>query len=301
VPDPFPFDSFAFLQSLPHLGAPRIAGLPLLARPIRDTGFHDAMGPLPYSRELILQDPVAFRERLIAAECVAINATVCPGLRFDEDRWRAAGFDVVVLKDHFLRDPSLPPPGDGKDRRDIRRNIRNARQTWEVRIVEAAGLAPLMWEIHHFICDRRKVSTMLDHPPAHFAQLDRVPGLVVFGAFDDEGLGGFLIVGRWENELHYFSVASAERGYLTGAAFALYDFALNELGKDCRVYMGGEPRVGLAEGIARFKARFANAAAPVRMICAVLDPDRAAELARQHNTPGWFPPYRGPYDPQAFS
>jgi hypothetical protein len=268
--------------------------VPLLRRPVHGTPFADAIGTLPYSLALAQLDPSAVRKRLAGEGLVAMTATVKPGLAFDEAAWSAAGFEILVVKEHFLRDPELPETHLSAR---TRRNLRMARAAWQVRPVDPGLHAAALWEMHHKVCARREVSTVLDHPPAHFERLARMPGMTVLGAFDGKGLGAFLAAGCWRNEVHFFSVASSERGYVTGASYALYDAALNDLGRGRRAYLGGEPRIGRAEGVAKFKARFANATAPVRMIRALLDPGRAAILAGTRGTPGWFPPYRGPYDP----
>ena len=288
----FPFDQAEFLRSLSHLGEPLVPELPVLRRNGLPNGYADAIGPLPYSLALAAHSPAELRSLLEREGMVSFLAVLKPGASLDASRWRAAGFEVLPSSPHFVWRPGRPPL-DHSAR--TKRNLRLAQAHWQVRSCDPSAHAAEVAAIYAELFARRRMTALLNFPQTHFEALAKVPQLEMLGAFDEEGLGAFLLYVRWEQEVHTLHLAGAERAYRTAAAYALFEELWQREHGDHALYLGGVPRSPGAEGIGRFKQRFAPETETPLCVRALLDPQACLQLQQQRGTHAWVPPYRTQY------
>lgn len=285
----FPFDHAGFLNSLPQVGQPLEADLPILRRGGLPDGACDALGPLPYSQRLADAAPGSLRNRLQDHRLITFLTLLKPGTVVDRAAWEAAGFEVGPAAPHFVWEPGFRPLTHSAK---TRHNVRRARHHWQVRELEIARHAEAMGALYSRLYARREMSAVLNYPRSHFELLAAVPGIEALGAFDAEGLGAFLLYARWRREVHCLHLAGAERSYRTGAAYALYQELWDREHAATTLYLGGAPRAVNGAGITKFKQRFSNTTRSPVMVRAVLDPAACRSLQEQRGCHAWFPPYR---------
>jgi len=288
-PQIFPFDHPEFLHSTPQVGQPLEPGLAVLRRNGLPGGFHDSIGPLPYSQQLAGITPESLRRRLDRHELVTFLAVLKPGTVPDREAWIAAGFDVEPASPQFVWRPGGGLPEQSAK---TRYNLRRAREQWRVEPCDIQQHAGEMGALYTQLFAQREMSAMLNYPPAHFACLAAVPGIEMLGAFDPAGLGAFLVYARWGEEVHTLHLAGSERSCRTRAAYALLQALWEREHAQTTLYFGGAPRSANGAGIARFKQRFANATETPLLVRALLNPAASRRLEEQRGSHPWFPPYR---------
>lgn len=288
-PQIFPFDHPEFIHSMPQVGQPLEPGLAVLRRNGLPGGFHDSIGPLPYSQQLAGMTPASLRRQLDRHELVAFLAILKPGTASDREAWIAAGFEAEPASPQFVWRPGREL---SEHSAKTRHNLRRAREQWRVEPCDVRQYAGEMGVLYAELFARREMSALLRYPRAHFARLAAVPGIEMLGAFDAAGLGAFLIYARWQEEVHTLHLVGAERSYRTRAAYALFQALWEREHAQTTLYFGGAPRAANGAGIARFKQRFANATEAPLFVRALLDPAASQRLQEQRGSYPWFPPYR---------
>lgn len=291
-----PYDTAAYAATLSHLGTPFVVhgwqGSLIRCAIPGAAHLFDAVGSWPYCSPPEISQLSALYRALQAQGLVTFRAFFRPKTALAVEQWHQAGFTPVLLKEHFVFDPTLDWPAHSAK---TRYNIRRGRRLWRVELLALAEYHRTIAEYHERLVQRRQFSAMAALPPAHFAALAELPNVRVLGALDTDGLGAALIAVHDETSVHFHVIVGAERAYQTCAFYALYQAAIERWSPSHTIYLGGAPSSPNGQGIAHFKRRFANRRAPVYMIQAVLDRETCQQLvcARAAPQSNWFPPYRG--------
>lgn len=291
-----PYDTLAYAATLRHLGIPFAvdgwAGQLLRCAIPGAPDTFDAVGAWPYCSPPADDQLAQLYNALQAAEVVTFRAFFRPDAPLVMAHWRAAGFTPVLLKEHFVFDPTLDWPAHSPK---TRYNIRRGRRLWCVEPIALTDHYRTIAAYHEQLVQSRQFSTLAALPPAHFATLAALPNVHVLGALDKEGLGAALITVHDATSVHFHVIVGAVRAYQRCAFYALYQAAIERWAASRPIYLGGAPSSPNGQGIAQFKQRFANRRAPVYMMQAVLDTDRCQRLVAVCQGPPsrWFPPYRG--------
>lgn len=290
------YDMTVYAATLSHLGTPlAVAGWHgrLLKCAIPGTADRfDAMGPWPYCSPPQVEQLSLLYDALQAQELVTVRAFFRPDAPVCPAEWQQTGFTLTLLKEHFVFDPAHDWPAHSAK---SRYNICRGRRLWCVEPLALADHYQTIAKYHEQLVRSRPFSTLAALPPAHFAALANVPNLHVLGAWDKAGLGAALITVHDATSVHFHAIVGAARAYQRCAFYALYAAAIERWAASRTIYLGGAPNSPNGQGIAHFKARFANRRAPVYMIQAVLDAEHCQRLvaACQEPPSNWFPPYRG--------
>ncbi len=253
--------------------------------------LYDAMGVWPYCTQpnSILVNSI--RDEMIDQGLVSYFGLFRPGHHVHVEAFRAAGFEIRMLKEHFVYDPSLPLKNYSPK---TRYNINRGRRLWNIRLISLSDFHNEVADFHDTLASSRSLGRILNLKASHFAKLAQFKDVQVLGAFDAIGLGAVLVTVHDGQEVHFHALAGAERAYKNNAFYALYQESIEQWGKDCTLYMGGIPGSLNALGVARFKQRFSNRTAPIFMAQIILNQKICDSLFKYklNNTLNWFPPYR---------
>ncbi len=262
-------------------------------RPIVGTSYFDGIGPHPYSFALGTINPEVSYQALENRGLVAFFGVLSPDFEPSTD-WEASNWKLVLLKQHFTHEPSLPLPVFSPR---TRQNIQMSGKHWHVERVELRDHHAEIAATHVAMLSDKQVVSSLNHSAACFEAWAQVSGIETYAARDKDGFGIWAIAGRrrehGKNELHLIAMSAAPRAYKTGGFYAIYNYLLHEIGRDTAIYFGGAPRYN--EGLARFKSRFSNTPRNVWGVQAIFLPEICVELQQQFGTHEWFPPYRNPF------
>jgi hypothetical protein len=287
MPVPFPFHLSRYLSGFPHVGTAepgRDAPAGVIRRPIAGSDLSDGLGPWPYFHARDAGDGAA----LAAAfpDLVTVVAITQPGFRPPD------GDDAVLLKEHFVHDPDLPATALS---RRARKRLRQAEGRWQVDCPQRAPERMELAALYAQVSRRRSFAGgFFDFPPAHFAALAGLDGMVYFRVARDGEAAGMACGARHGDELHLLHLALSDQGLAEDAAYPLMQ-AIIDFCRERKVVMlmGGAPRTD-GEGIARFKRRWTNRSAPVFLTRFVNRPDAYAALCRNRPATAFFPAYRDP-------
>ena len=291
-----PYDTAAYAATLNHLGTPfSVYGWPgpLLRCAIPGApDMFDAIGPWPYCSPPAIGESAVLYDALQLQELVTFRAFLRPDTPLCTAQWQQTSFTLVLLKEHFVFDPTLDWPSHSAK---TRYNICRGRRLWSIEPIALADHYHTIATYHEQLVRSRQFSTLAALPPAHFAALANLPSVHVLGALDKEGLGAALITLHNAASVHFHVIVGAARACQRCAFYALYQAAIERWASSRTIYLGGAPGSPNGQGIAQFKQRFANRRAPVYMIQAVLDAERCQRLvtACKGQPSNWFPPYRG--------
>ena len=289
-----PYDSFAYVNSLTHLGLPEvIAGLPwpIVVRPIPGSARCDAVGPWPYGSAPEASQMAAALSALRARGLVSLTAFLRPDCPVDIAALQRSGVQCVPLKDHFIYDARETLPARSKK---TRYNIATARRRWAVERLNLPTHWPALAVLHQDLRRRRALSKFAQVEASHFERLADVPGADGLAVFDEGEMIAALVVVRSAARVHFLALLGNEQAHRERAHYALYDAAATRWGSESLLCMGGAPSGEDGPGIDKFKRRFATSTRPVTLLTVILDPVACAELTARRNTPGYFPPYRTP-------
>ncbi len=300
---PCPFNTLAYASGQAHLGAPDASsrtGLTILSRPITTSPYADGISPWPYLWIGGDADLTSLRDDF--GHLVSLAIVTQPGFRPP-----ANAVDSTVLKDHFVYDPSLPPPPMSRRTR-ARLTACEARGT--VAVTQAADRAGRMSDLYRRFVERRElVGAYVDFGPAYFETVAGLESAVFFEVRDAEGVAAMACGVVFEDMLQVLHTASTDAGLQWSASYLLMsgiqEYARN---RGVRMLTGGIPSGGRAV-LARFKARWANAMQPVHLLRIVNDRRRYDELCAATGSSGapgdgpatamgersdFFPAYRAP-------
>lgn len=293
--DPLAYDTAAYAATLSHLGMPFAVpgwqGCLLRCTIPAATNVFDAISVWPYCSPPDSSQLPALRALLQAEGLVTLRAFCRPEVQLSTEPFQQAGFELSLLKEHFVFDSTFDEqPQSAK----TRANIRRGQRLWQIELVSLADHQHTIAAYHEQLLQKKQFSAIAALPPTHFAALADVPAVQVLGAFDKEGLGAALITVHSAKSIHFHVVVGAERAYRNCAFYALYQEAITRWAPSHTLYLGGAPSSPNGQGIARFKSRFSNRCVPVYMLQTVLNPALCQQLVRSRplRRSNWFPPYR---------
>lgn len=281
-----PFDQPRYAQALRYLGDPAtVAGRPLVVRAIPGSDAVDAFGPFPYGSPP--RDAVAFRHALAQTGAVSWTCVMRPGTA----PAAIETFDPLTIKEHFVhfRDGT---PLQYSPR--TRRHVRRARDAWSV------GLRPLpesidtMFHLHRVLERRAPLSWVTRVDRRHFEGLAEIEGFRCVAAALNGHDAAFLVFAESAEEIHFHLTAGDDLALRHDGMYAIFDHMLRTYSATHDLYLGGTPDGPNGEGVARFKARFANGRQPMQLARVILDPARCEQLIARFGRHRWFPPYRNP-------
>lgn len=289
-----PYASLDYALSLSHLGDPLAVpewGGFVLTRPTQDGGHRDAVGPYPLT---VLKHDADITEGLsqLRREGLVSVVLVVDPLNSPSEALKA--FDVRrPFKTHQIYDPRLGKPAYGKHHRY---EIRRAQRRVEVREIALQDHLPDWIALYDALIRRHGLTGAHAFPPACHRALAALPGLRAFGAFIEERMVSAHLFVTHEGQASSHLAASSEEGYAAGAAYAVNASALEVLGQEGAVNLGGGAGSGddPGDGLARFKAGFANTTATAWLYGAILDPQAYQALSSDKRDSSYFPAYRGP-------
>jgi hypothetical protein len=282
-----PFNTPAYAAGLGHLGAVEMhpgGRFPVLRRPVPGTSLWDGVGPWPYLWVGAPSDLDALREDFphLVTLTVVTQPGYVPKARFG---------DAVLLKQHFVYDPTLPPPAMS---RRARGRLRRCEAAGTFEVVSDRGAWRAMTDAYTGLVRRRRLTgSLFDMPGGHFEAIADLDKSVLFRVRDAAGTGAMACGVVFGGLLQILHTATTESGLTWNASYllmhGLQTFS-RELG--VRLLLGGMPESG-TDGLRIFKARWVNSHAPVYLLRIVNDPARYAALCSGASADAsFFPAYR---------
>lgn len=289
-----PYASLTYTHSLSHIGEPLAVpewGGFVLTRPTPDGRHRDAVGPYPLTVLTPDADIDGGLTRTKRAGLVSLVLVADPLTSIADS---LEGFDIKrPFKTHQVHDPRLGQPAYDKHHRY---EIRRAERLVEAREIQLAEHLPAWITLYEALAQRHDLTGVHAFPSAYHQALAVLPGLRAFGAFIEEHLVSAHLFVTHQGVATSHLAASSEEGYAAGAAYAVNALALAVLGRDGPVNLGGGAGSGddPKDGLARFKAGFANTTATAWLYGAILDPQAYQALSGDKRDSSYFPAYRGP-------
>jgi hypothetical protein len=289
-----PYASLEYARSLGHIGEPLAVpewGGFVLTRPTQEGEYRDAIGPYPLTVLTPDADIGEGLERLKQHGLVSVVLVADP---LSRPTGAIPGFDLArPFKTHQVHDPRFGRPDYGKHHRY---EIRRAERRVDTREIELAEHLADWLSLYDALIRRHGLSGVHAFSPAYHEALAALPGLRTFGGFIDGLLVSAHVFVAHQGGATSHLAASSDVGYAAGAAYAVNALALEVLGADGPVNLGGGAGSGddPKDGLARFKAGFANTTATAWLCGAILDPQTYQRLASDKRDSSFFPAYRGP-------
>lgn len=203
------------------------------------------------------------------------------------------GDGATLLKQHFVYDPSLPPP------------VLSTRARSRLRQSEAAGTFDIVTDTASRVAMadlydglkryRGLAGGNFDYPRRHFEIIASMPNSLFFRTADAGGTGAMACGVLYGDMLQILHTAVSPAGLRWNASYLLMH-GLQAFAKDrgVRLLTGGMPDSG-SDGLRIFKQRWANSFAPVYLLRIVNDRERYRALTARRTTPTpYFPAYRAP-------
>ncbi|HEY6633329.1 MAG TPA: hypothetical protein VIZ90_17905 [Rhizobiaceae bacterium] len=284
---PCPFNTVPYAASLRKIGEVEVdatGAIPVFRRSIPATDRFDGVGPWPY----LWIDGKADIEALYTGfrHLVTLGVVTQPGYRPEVE-----GPDAVLLKQHYVYDPSLPTP---ELSRRARKRLARCEEAASFDVVADVTERLAIVGLYEAVKLRHDLAGgFFDHDAAHFEVLARLADSVFFRVADDDGTGAMACGVVFGDVLQILHMPSSEAGLRWNASYllmhGLQDFARQN---GLRLMTGGLP-AGATDGLRVFKERWANDFLPVYLLRIVNDRARYAELcASSAGDPNFFPSYR---------
>jgi len=257
---------------------------PVLRRPVPETSLWDGVGPWPYLWVGGPSDLDALREDFphLVTLTVVTQPGYVPKTRFG---------DAVLLKQHFVYDPALPPPVMS---RRARARLRRGEAAGTFEVVSGREAWQTMTALYSGLVRRRRLTgSIFDMPGSHFEAVADLSESVFFRVRDAAGVGAMACGVVFGGLLQILHTATSESGLTWNASYLLMhglQTYARELG--VRLLLGGMPDRG-RDGLRIFKERWVNSYAPVYLLRIVNDPARYAALCSGARADAsFFPAYR---------
>ena len=278
----------ALEDGLPALAVPEWRSW-AIPRPIPGGG-QDAMGVYPMTPLATDADLEGGLARCRAAGLVSLVMVPDPLAAPDPAALQRAFPICRPFKTHYLIDRSAPFAPSRHHRERIRRGQRRCR-------IEPTSLARHLdgWRaLYAELSAKRGIAGAAAFRPGYFEALAADPVICAFAAFVGDELAGMTLWFEHEGVVYNHLTASNAAGYANSANFALYAAAVEHFASGV-INLGGPAGMSdVGDGLAQFKAGFANARTQAWLCGAVLDDERYARLAAGRETGAYFPAYRAP-------
>ena len=292
-----PYATLAYANTLAHVGRPLYVSGWQTHVIVRDwkNQVSDVSGPYPITSMGIESDLSSGLEQLREADLVSVTLVV-DDLLGPSIKQIARVFTLVrPFKPHYLVDEAAGAYDPSKHHRyEIRRA---AKFGVDVQIVPLRDILDAWIALYDELISKRGIGGVPRFPPESFKLLAKCDGLTTVAAFVVGELVSCHLWIRYDRFVWSHLAASSALGYQSGAAYAICDHAIRRFAGHI-VDLGGA--AGLEEtsnnGLARFKAGFANRTHPSYLCGAILDSKRYASLCAESNilTTNYFPAYRAP-------
>lgn len=266
----------------------------LLIRDIGQTGRRDGVGCYPVfscSRpEALADDLAALPEGL-----VALTLVPDPLLDFRPDRLQQQFPIVRSLGEHYIVDLEAPSRRASSHHRRMVRKA--AAYPIEIRIETDPSTFLDHWvALYEVLIEQARIEKLRRFSPAIFAAMLKVPGTLLFTAWE----GADLLGADWylvdADRVYAHLSAYSLKGYARSVSYPMMDAALAYFTSRARVLdLGGVPTLAASgNGLAHFKAGWSTGRLPA-YLCGV-DLHREAYLALSQGRPPsadeFFPHYR---------
>jgi hypothetical protein len=277
-----------YAAGLTHLGEARmhpVLRLPVFCRPIGRTGRYDGIGAWPYLWVDDESDITALANDFgdLVTLAIVTQPGFTPGVRGNP----------VLLKQHYVYDPSLPAPALSQR---ARQRLRDSERVGTFTVVTNAAGRLEIAELYEGLKRRRTMAGIFrDMQAPHFDAIARLDGSVFFRVDSDTGIGAMACGVLFADTLQMLHIVPSEAGLHWNASYLLMH-RMQEFARDqgVRLMTGGMP-TGATEGLRIFKARWANALEPVYLLRIVNDPVAYAALCgSKQSGERYFPAYRLP-------
>lgn len=289
----------AYAASLAEFGRPRAlprSGGWLLERTITDTPYRDAMGCYPlfacsdWSKlDLDLEE--------LRGELVSVAIVADPFGEHDPEHLRKCFPTLVTpFKEHLVTDLSRSPESFVATQH--RRKARKALEQLDVQHCEDATLSLDDWiELYANLIRRHGIRGLTAFSAESFKAQLAVPGISMFRATDGDESVGITLWYTDRDVAYYHLGAYSERGYESGASFALFWRALEYFSSQGLKWLNlgaGAGVSGSNDGLTRFKRGWSTGTRTAYFCGRVFDQSKYDEAvsARNITATDYFPAYR---------
>ncbi len=291
-----PYATLEYARTLANAGTPldiQEWQCPVMVRPWGDE-YRDAIGPYPLACLSPDSDLFGGLQRLRVAglltATLVVDGLVGPPLATLRESFDVAG----AYKTHYLMDPAVgpyrPTPHHAHEiKRAIKRGV-------EVRFVDLHDIIEAWCGLYEQLQSRHDIAGAQRFSHESFRQLADCQGLHTVGAYWNDLLVSCHLWFEHEGRVWSHLAASNDDGYANGAAYAIYDVALQHFSRQL-VNLGGAAGIerDSSDGLARFKAGFSNRTTIAHIFGSVLNPSVYAVLTQPTlSSGGYFPAYRSP-------
>lgn len=288
-----PYADPGYVETLAPEGG-RISGVTawgncMVVRPIVPDSF-DAAGSYPLTPFAIQPDLDAGLEHLRAQRLVSVVMVPDPLASPPVDTLKRHFDHVKPFKSHLTIDPRTGYDPSKHHRERIRRGLRRCR-------IERGPLKARLaeWtELYAGLVAHRGITGAANFRAANFTRLAELPDVEAFTAFIGDEPGGMTLWFAHNGVVYNHLTACNAAGYANGAAFALYDAAIDHFRSEGIINLGGGAGTSGSDdgGLFAFKQGFANGSVTAHVCGAVLDTEAYAALSQDKVT-DFFPAYRG--------
>lgn len=290
-----PYNTLTYGQTLAGTGQVVMSetlGVPLHLRTIPGCVELDAAGLYPLSPKLRTVTRDAVRAELRALGAISLVLVSDPA----STPVPPDCFDLVrPYKDHHVIEGRRTQPPYSKHHRA---ELRRAERRCEAREIELADHLQDFTRLYEVLIARHALGETHRFEAAHFAHLAAHPeDFPAFGAFAEGRLVSAHIWARHGRFAHSHLAASDAEGYEAGAAYAVNDVAIRTFAGSTLINLGGVADGSAGDGLARFKAGFANATRRAYLCGLVADQEAYNRLSAPLAALGpseYFPRYRQP-------
>lgn len=292
------YASPAYAESLAEFGEPimlpRSGGF-LLKRRISDSNEYDAMGCYPL---FFCDDWSGLGEdlRTLPDDIVSVSLVADPFSGHSRSLLESC-FDVVnPFKEHYIVDLDRDPAtiGTNHHRKLARRALRNI-QVEVCRNPE--GFVDDWCGLHRNLVERHGISGIRAFSRRAFLKQLRMPEIIVHQAYMDGDIVGAQLFFQQDGVVHCHLGAVSNKGYSSGAFYALDSFAIRYFsGAGRTLDLGGGSGISVSEsdGLVRYKLGWSTNTCPLYFCGRIIKPERYLALtrARKAETTHYFPAYR---------
>lgn len=290
--DVHPYATLAYAKTQAHVGRPIYVSAwhtYVIARDWKGQST-DAVGPYPITCMAVESDIGAGLESLREAGLVSVILVVDGLLGPPIIELQRAFTFVRPFKTHYLVDLYQPSK---HHRYEIRRA---ARLGVEVRVMPMLDILEAWTALYDQLISRHRIAGGQRFTRESFEILANCESLTTVAGFVGQELVSCHLWIQYKGFVWSHLAASSARGYTSRAAYAVYDQSIRNF-PGRLIDLGGAAGLNDTDddGLARFKAGFANRQQSVYLCGAVLDAERYQALCAEAEPPtsNHFPAYRG--------
>lgn len=293
-----PYATLAYARTLAHVGRPIYVPAwqsHVIARDWK-SGAVDAIGPYPLACLAYDSDVASGLDQLRNAGLISIILVVDGLFGPSIDQLRQVFTFSRPFKTHYLVDAAAGAYSPSKHHRyEIRRA---ARRDVRVRVVPFLDILDPWTGLYDELISHHHITGVQCFSRESFEALAHCEGVSAVAAYVGTELLSCHVWIQHNGYVWSHLAASTALGYATGAAYAVYDHSIRNFAGNL-VNLGGAAGIGDAadDGLARFKAGFANRTQVSYLLGSVLDPSAYERLCAERGSiraDDYFPAYRAP-------